>query len=81
MHNIFFCILYKCIAFFLFLFIVLSERRNIYIYIDDVKLGGAPLIIASDVELIKDKAKQYGLTLNISKCELIAEDPNKFSDI
>ena len=36
-------------------------------YLDDVTLGGAPLIIASDVELIKDKAKQYGLTLNISK--------------
>ena len=41
----------------------------------------APLIIASDVELIKDKAKQYGLTLNISKCELIVENPKKFSDI
>ena len=25
--------------------------------------------------------KQYGLTLNISKCELIAENPKKFSDI
>ena len=49
--------------------------------LDDVTLGGGPLIIASDVELIKDKAKQYGLTLNISKCELIAENPTKFSDI
>ena len=33
------------------------------------------------MELIKDKAKQYGLTLNIFKCELIAENPKKFSDI
>ena len=50
-------------------------------YLDDVTLGGAPLIIASDVELIKDKAKQYGLTLNISKCRLITENSKKFSDI
>ena len=43
-------------------------------YLHGVTLEGAPLIIASDVELIQDKAKQYGLTLNISKCELIAEN-------
>ena len=48
-------------------------------YLDYVTLGGAAHISASDVEHIKASAEQYGLILNISNSELIAQDPNKVS--
>ena len=37
--------------------------------------------MASDVEHIKTSAEKYGLILNISKCELIAQDPSKVSGL
>ena len=46
-------------------------------YLDNVTLGGAANILAADVEHIKASVEKHGLILNISKCELIAQEPSK----
>ena len=50
-------------------------------YLDDLTLGGNAQTVAADVDHIMANSERYGLKLNISKCELIAEDPSKFSHI
>ena len=41
-------------------------------YLDDVTLGGTAETVASDVAEIIRAGKEIGLSLNVSKCELIA---------
>ena len=41
-------------------------------FLDDVTLGGPVKTVASDVEKIISAGTAIGLSLNISKCELIA---------
>ena len=41
-------------------------------YLDDVTLGGPASTVASDVAEIAKVGTDMGLTLNTSKCELIA---------
>ena len=43
-------------------------------YLDDVTLGGSVTTVAKDVSKVVDVGGQLGLTLNASKCELIAQD-------
>ena len=41
-------------------------------YLDDLTLGGLQNQVAKDVQRVIAVADELGLTLNISKCELIA---------
>jgi len=41
-------------------------------YLDDVNLGGTVKTVASDVAEIIRSGSEIGLSLNVSKCELIA---------
>ena len=42
-------------------------------YLDDFTLGGEQSVVAKDVKRVADIGQAMGLTLNISKCELITE--------
>lgn len=43
-------------------------------YLDDVTLGGPQAVVAADVQSIVSECGRLGLTLNVSKCELICHD-------
>ena len=49
-------------------------------YLDDVTLGGLASTVASDVEEIVNVGTEMGLTLNTSKCELIAHRDSSVED-
>ena len=42
-------------------------------YLDDLTLGGEQSVVAKDAKRVADIGQAMGLTLNISKCELITE--------
>jgi len=42
-------------------------------YMDDVTLGGSQGIVAKDVQTVIDVGRDWGLNINVSKCELIAQ--------
>ena len=42
-------------------------------YLDDFTLGGEQSVVAKDVERVAEVGQALGLTLNVSKCELITE--------
>ena len=43
-------------------------------YLDDLTIGGAVDVVAKDVQKVVEVGGRLGLTLNVSKCELIAHD-------
>jgi len=49
-------------------------------FLDDVTLGGSVKTVASDVEKIIRAGMAMGLSLNISKCELIAHKDLQVDD-
>ena len=49
-------------------------------FLDDVTLGGSVKTVASDVEKIISAGTAMGLSLNISKCELIAHKDLQVDD-
>ena len=44
-------------------------------YLDDLTAGGDQHTVASDYLMIETKAAEMGLNLNVSKCEVITNDP------
>jgi len=42
-------------------------------YLDDLTLGGEQSVVAKDVDRVAEIGQAMGLTLNVSKCELITE--------
>ena len=49
-------------------------------YLDDVIIGGSCTDILQDLEVVKS-AEDIGLTLNLSKCEIITQDHTTFETI
>ena len=49
-------------------------------YLDDVNLGGTVKAVASDVAEIIRAGSEIGLSLNVSKCELIAHKDFQVDD-
>ena len=49
-------------------------------YLDDFTLGGEQSVVAKDVERVAEFGQAMGLTLNISKCELITESETVVCD-
>ena len=49
-------------------------------YLDDLTLGGEQSAVAKDVERVAEIGQAMGLTLNISKCELITESGTTVCD-
>ena len=49
-------------------------------YLDDVTIGGPCADILQDLAVIK-KAEDTGLTLNVSKCEIITREHTTFDNI
>ena len=49
-------------------------------YLDDVNLGGTVKTVASDAAEITRAGSEIGLSLNVSKCELIAHKDFKVDD-
>ena len=49
-------------------------------YLDDFTLGGEQSVVAKDVKRVTDIGQSMGLTLNISKCELITEPETAVCD-
>ena len=43
-------------------------------YLDDFCLGGTEQSVAGDVEVVKILGQEMGLSLNVSKCELIKKN-------
>jgi len=57
----------------------LQSKLNI-VFLDDVTLGGHVDVVASDVAGIIRHGAEIGLSLNISKCELIAHSDLQLND-
>src|SRR6218665_2496261 len=45
-----------------------------WVYLDDLTLGGSKETVTADVQLLETEAKNLGLFLNRSKCELACND-------
>ena len=50
-------------------------------YLDDLTLAGDQKVVAEDVQNILAYSKDLGLTLNVSKCEVIAPHTTRVSDL
>ena len=61
--------------------IIISLESNLNLgYLDDVTLGGTVETVASDVAEIIRAGAEIGLSLNVSKCELIAHKDFQVDD-
>ena len=49
-------------------------------FLDDLTIGGPVATVAKDVSRVLDVGKELGLTLDVSKCELIAENACTVND-
>ncbi|PGH38748.1 MAG: hypothetical protein CRN43_13210, partial [Candidatus Nephrothrix sp. EaCA] len=55
--------------------VLVKLQSNLRIgYLDDLTLGGSKETVAADVQLLETEAKNLGLFLNRSKCELACHD-------
>src|SRR6218665_3413023 len=55
--------------------VLVKLQSNLRIgYLDDLTLGGSKETVAGDVQLLETEAKNLGLFLNRSKCELACHD-------